>query len=151
MRIRVRSLALLSDLRIWCCRELWCRSKMWLRSRTAVAMVQARSWSSDSTSSLGTSICCGCSPKKQKQKKKIKKGMKMSCSSHEETSSLGQEWERVVLGYISLGWSNCLTEQKGRRKGQSCSNTTGLCFSYWNFMNKCFLICCLPLEPFLEA
>ena len=32
MRLRVRSLALLSGLRIWCCRELWCRSQTWLGS-----------------------------------------------------------------------------------------------------------------------
>ena len=41
----------LNPARLW----LWCR-------RAAVAL--------DSTPSLGTSICCGCGPKKQKQKKK---------------------------------------------------------------------------------
>ena len=33
----VRSLVLLSGLRIQCCCELWCRSQMWLGSRVAVA------------------------------------------------------------------------------------------------------------------
>ena len=35
----VQSLASLSGLRIWCCRELWCRSQTWLRSSVAVAVV----------------------------------------------------------------------------------------------------------------
>ena len=30
MRMQVRSLASLSGLRIWHCRDLWCRSRMWL-------------------------------------------------------------------------------------------------------------------------
>ena len=38
MRLRVRSLASLSGLRIWCCHELWCRSKTWLLSCIAVAV-----------------------------------------------------------------------------------------------------------------
>ena len=32
MRLRVRSLASLSGLKIWRCHELWCRSQMWLGS-----------------------------------------------------------------------------------------------------------------------
>ena len=39
MRFRVQSLASLSGLKIWRCRELWCRSRTWLRSRIAVAVV----------------------------------------------------------------------------------------------------------------
>ena len=38
MRLRVRSLALLSGLRIQHCHELWCRSQMQLRSGVAVAV-----------------------------------------------------------------------------------------------------------------
>ena len=69
MRMQVRSLALLSGLRIWCCYELWCRCRhssypklLWPWCRPAAA-------SSDSTPSLGASICCGCDPKKTKKKK----------------------------------------------------------------------------------
>ena len=51
-------LALLSGLR--------CRSQTWLGSCVAVAVVQASGYSSNLTPSLGTSICCGCSPKKTK-------------------------------------------------------------------------------------
>ena len=66
MRLRVRSLASLSGLRIWLCHVLWCRSQTWLGSRIAVAVVKASSYSSDSAPSLGTFICHGC----QKDKKK---------------------------------------------------------------------------------
>ena len=39
-------------------------------SSVAVSCGVGRRCSSDSTVSLGTSICCGCGPKKQKKKKK---------------------------------------------------------------------------------
>ena len=73
MRIWVWSLALLSGSGIWCFHELWFRSQGHLRSGVAVAMAQASSYSSDSTASLGTSICYKCSPIKTKKKKKKKK------------------------------------------------------------------------------
>ena len=38
VRTQIRSLALLSGLRIWHCHELWCRSQTWLRSNVAVAV-----------------------------------------------------------------------------------------------------------------
>ena len=53
MRMRVRSLALLSGPEIWRCRELWCRSQVWLGSCVAVAVVEAGGYSSDLTASLG--------------------------------------------------------------------------------------------------
>ena len=65
----VRSLILLSGLRIWCCHELRHRSQTRLRSGVAVAVAQASSYSSDSTPSLGTSICHKCGPKKKKERK----------------------------------------------------------------------------------
>ena len=53
MRMQVRSLALLSGLRIWRCHELWCRSKMptkimrcyklWCRPE-AVALIRSLAW-----------------------------------------------------------------------------------------------------------
>ena len=39
MRLQVRSLALLSGLKIQCCCELLCRLQIWLGSDVAVAMV----------------------------------------------------------------------------------------------------------------
>ena len=69
MRIGVRSLALIIGLGIWHCRELWCRSQMrQLRSSVAVAVASASSCSSDSTPSLGTSMCRGCGPRKNEKK-----------------------------------------------------------------------------------
>ena len=73
MRRRVRSLASLGGFRIQHCRELWGRSQMWLGSHVAVPVVWAVSCSSDSTPSLGTSICCGCGPKTTHTQKKTKK------------------------------------------------------------------------------
>ena len=72
MRLRVRSLALLSGLTIRRCYELWCRSQRRLGSRVAVALVQASSYSSDSTLSLGTSICRRGGPRNGKKIKKNK-------------------------------------------------------------------------------
>ena len=63
-------LALLSGLTILSCYELQHRSQMWLGSGVAVSMAQVGSYSSDSTPSLGISICHGCSPKKTKKYKK---------------------------------------------------------------------------------
>ena len=39
MRTQVRPLASLSELNIWCFRELWCRSQIQLGSGVAVAVV----------------------------------------------------------------------------------------------------------------
>ena len=66
MRTLFQSLASLSGLRIQSCHELWCRLQMRLRSDVAVALVQAGGYNSDSTPSLGTSICRRCGPKKTK-------------------------------------------------------------------------------------
>ena len=55
------------------CRELWYRSQTQLGSCVAVALAQAGDYSSDWTPSLGTSIYCGCSPKKTKRQKNKKK------------------------------------------------------------------------------
>ena len=71
--MRVWSLASLSGLRIWRCHELWCRLQTWLRSCMAVA----GSWSSNSSSSLETSVCCRCGPQKLKKKKKHYVDIKM--------------------------------------------------------------------------
>ena len=73
MRIQIQSLASLSGLRIQHFHELWCRPQMWLGSGVAVAVVKAGSYSSDSTPSLGTSICCECGPKKTKNKNRREK------------------------------------------------------------------------------
>ena len=65
MRLWVQSLASLSGLGIQSCRELWYRSQMRLGSGVAGSVAYAGSHSSDQTPSLGTSICCGSSPKKR--------------------------------------------------------------------------------------
>ena len=72
MRLQVRSLASLSWLRIQRCRELWCRLQTQLGSHVAVAVAKASSYSSDSTPSLETSICHGCTALKQQKPEKKK-------------------------------------------------------------------------------
>ena len=59
----------------WCCCRLWSKSQTWLGSRVAVAVAVAGSYSSNSTTSLGTSICCGCGPKKTLKKKMTQMGL----------------------------------------------------------------------------
>ena len=66
LRMQVWSLGSLRGLRIGHRCELWCRLQTWLRSGVVVAVAGAGagSCSSDSTPSLGTSICCEYGPKK---------------------------------------------------------------------------------------
>ena len=71
MRLQVRSLALFSGLRIWHCHELWYKSQTRLGSRVAVAVVYAGRNGSDSTPSLGTSICLSVALKSKIKKNKI--------------------------------------------------------------------------------
>ena len=103
MTLQVQSLASLGGLRIWCRCELWCRLQMRLGSAVALAVVQASDCSSDSTPSLGTSICCGCGPrknfiqlqKKYKEQNKPKKsyGKKLI---NIKTKSVNQETRKLV-------------------------------------------------------
>ena len=73
--MRVRSLALIRELRIRCCHKLWCRLQTRLGSHVVVtvAVEQVGRHSSNSTPSLGTSRCCPRSKKKRKKEKKTKK------------------------------------------------------------------------------
>ena len=68
MRTQVQSLASISGLRIRRCHELWCRLQTRVGAHVAVAVVQAGSYGSDLTPSLGTSIGQGRNPKKTKDK-----------------------------------------------------------------------------------
>ena len=56
-------LASLNGLRIRCYHKVWPKPQMQLRYGVAVAV--ASSCGSDSTPSLGTSVCSRCSPKKK--------------------------------------------------------------------------------------
>ena len=67
MKLLVQSMASISGLGIWHCCELWCRSQMQVKSGIAVAVMQASGYSSDYTPSLGTSICLGGGPRKDKK------------------------------------------------------------------------------------
>ena len=62
------SLASLSGFRIQHCHQLWCRLQTWLGSQVAVVVVEASSYTSRLTLSMGNSICNRWSPKKTKKK-----------------------------------------------------------------------------------
>ena len=66
MRSRVRSLALLSGLRIHRCHELWCRLQTQLRSRIAVAVAPIRPLAWQPPYAVGTAL-----EKRQTNKKRI--------------------------------------------------------------------------------
>ena len=91
--VAVQSLALLSGLGIRRCRKLWCRLQTWLGSRVAVALPQTGGYSSDSTPSLGTSICHGCGPIKGKKKK-------------EKTSGQSKEWTLLSDPFNLTFWKS---------------------------------------------
>ena len=119
MRMWVRSLVLLSELRIRRCCELWCRSQLWLRSHVAVA----GSCSSDSNPSLGTSICRRCGHKKKKKKiwpwSKRSVAFALSCW---EVVYVTPEGTVFALGRgdpcCILGWELATSERCGEGLGQ---------------------------------
>ncbi len=102
MRLRVRSLALLSGLRIRNCRELRCRLQTWLGSRVAVALVQAGGYSSDLTLSRGTSICHGSGPRKGK--KTTKQNIQPSSKTNAPYVHLGTD----VVPFANAPWKEFL-------------------------------------------
>ena len=119
MRTQVWSLASLSGLRIWHCHELWYGSQTRLRSGVAVAVVQASSYSSDSTPKLGTSICPKCGPKKnnkQTNRKSVTKdttSFKNSAwpwvSQHLKEKKLSRDRQRKqLLNYFLVDNNNCI-------------------------------------------
>ena len=71
-RLRDRSLALLSGLRIWCCWELWCRSKTWLRSGVAVAVGRLAATAPIGPLAWGPSYATGAALKRQKNEVSFK-------------------------------------------------------------------------------
>ena len=113
MRMQVWSLASLSGLRIWCCHELCCKWWTWLGSCIAVAVAKASSYSSDWTLSLGTSICRGCGPKKQKKQKKKKRrtNLRFPCMSRAHVNG----W--LFYSWRQKAWrrKRCQAEDQGLR------------------------------------
>ena len=98
MRLQVRSLASRSGLRIWHCHKLWCRLQTWLRSCVAVAMVQASSYSSNQTPSLGIPCAAGAALKRQKKKKKLQ---------GETTARLAGSTDWSHVSHFEVSYSSC--------------------------------------------
>ena len=95
LRMWIQSLASLSGLKNLCSCKLQCRSQVQLRSGIAVAVAVACSCSSDLTSSLGTSICHRCGPKRQKKKKKKRQGTN-NVGKSDTVLDLQQNYSQVV-------------------------------------------------------
>ena len=114
---RIWSLASLSGLRIQRCHEPWCRLQTWLGSHIAVAVVQARSYSSDQTPILGTSICFRYSPKRTKKEKK-KKRRKQICPLRVKTCKNPVIIMRLAMRNLerksikTFGYNNMILIQK---------------------------------------
>ena len=109
-RTRVRSLVLLSGLRIWHWCELWCRLQTRLTSGVAVA--GASRCCSDSTPSLGTPICHGCGPKKQNKNKQKKLVFKTPCNrTPQEHAKISCSW--VLLSVWCLRLSEVAIQESG--------------------------------------
>ena len=91
MRMQVWSLVSLSGLRFWCYCELWCRLEAKLGSCLTEAVVQTSSCNSDLTSSLGASICCRCTRKREGKKKA--NYMKHACTDKTGQPMISERWE----------------------------------------------------------
>ena len=89
-----------SGLRIQCCRTLWPRPTMWLGSCIAVAVVEAGSCNSNSTPSLGTSICHRCGHKRRKKEDKTAEVRFMPHSPRGGIKVSWAIWDHVLLKII---------------------------------------------------
>ena len=106
-----------------------------LRSRVAVAVVEASSFSSDSTPSLGTSMCYGCSPK---MTKKVPLGEVETCLRSQQVGKgvvRGRLWPRSG-SVLSSPWSTCLVSHPGPAEAMSqpcspCEAESGLPRAVW--------------------
>ena len=82
-----------------------------LRSGVAVAVVQAGSCSSSNlTPSLGTSICCGCSPKKKKKTQKEKLVLPQVTINEEELNIL--KLKQDLRAHVFKEWQWRVSQRK---------------------------------------
>ena len=103
MRLQVRSLPLLSGLTIQHCCELWCRLQTRLGSRVAVVLAQASGYSSNSTPSLGSSMCHESSPRNGK---KTKQTNKQKRNEKGKTTTDPTEIQRILKDYYKQLYTN---------------------------------------------
>ena len=90
---------------------------MQLRSHTAVAVVQARAYSSESTLSLETSMCPGYGPKKKKERKKERMKERKERTRQEFKSdlptSVSSDGHSISFIALCLGGENLHTDCRG--------------------------------------
>jgi len=131
VRTRVRSLALLSGLRIWCCRELWFRLQMCLDPRLLWLWCRP-----DWTPSLGLSICHVCGPQKPKKKKKKK------------NSGFWNHLNKVSY----VGWCVCVRVFMLQSTGVCLGVSMCICVCVFVFVEVCVCVCmCLCVVCAVEV
>ena len=121
--MQVWSLASLSGLRIGYCHELWCRLHVWLRSGVAVAVAQASSYISNSTHSLGISICQRCGSKRRKKQNKkptlryhfLSIRVAITTKKSQKITTVGEEEEYWHTLYIAGENVECTTAIENRK------------------------------------
>ena len=97
MRLWVQSLASLSGLRIWCCRELWCRSHVQLRPGIAVAVRRLVATAPIGPLAWEPPDAAGVALKRQKTKKKLKPLLKLLNKKCESWQKL---WHQLTSRHI---------------------------------------------------
>ena len=112
MRFQVRSMALLSGLRIWCCHELWCRL-------AATALIQPLAW--DLPYATDTAL------KWQKKKKKI--------VSLQHLGHCCGEGSIPGLGTLTC----CVLAKKKKKKERKKENKIALCKDFFFPLSYCHL------------
>ena len=98
---------------------------MWLGSHVAVALLWSGGYSSDSTPSLGTSMCCGIGPrngKKDKKKKGIGVRKRQLCADaggflQKNTSGCGWAPSKARSVDTSLGQMEAGDREETQRRG----------------------------------
>ena len=121
MRMRVLSLAPFSRLRIWHCHELWYRSHLQFGSGV-VAVAYAGSCSSDSTPSLGTSICHKCGSKKIRKKEGRKDGSRKRGRKKERKDKVRTFWIIVNSEVANTICKSTTPQLKERVTGKAALN-----------------------------
>ena len=125
MRLRVRSLALLSGLRIWHCHELWCADVAWIWRCCG---------SGFRTPSLGTSICFRCGPWKDantKKKKKKKKKFPSINFCYKSKSRVVHKQKRKLRYNISI-WEQLIFKICPTKKSYSSWSQVSIYLLRWD-------------------
>ena len=158
--------ALLSGLRIQCCRELWCKSQMRLGFGVAMAVARAVSCSSDSTPGLGASPCYTCGPRGKKKKRfsfqkycclvDIEswqvwvKSRGLNSNIKKDIFHLIDNWETKIVIDSDISCYKCwVQESKPETKVRGMNWGTNYVWIYEYVWNKIFILISVFLRNFI--